>query len=147
MAASAAWSHSTPGRAGWAQRRPGCAIRVGECANAPTRWLARIPGETVNVAVVSLRTAVETAVRYRSCAARVRFAAAVADPLRRSSAGNGSAFAPKTWHSAAASARVEFTRTSVEHSGFEPLTPCLPGKCSPAELMPREPRDCTESRG
>jgi hypothetical protein len=27
----------------------------------------------------------------------------------------------------------------VELRGFEPLTPCLPGKCSPAELMPREP--------
>jgi hypothetical protein len=27
----------------------------------------------------------------------------------------------------------------VEHRGFEPRTPCLPGKCSPAELMPREP--------
>jgi hypothetical protein len=26
----------------------------------------------------------------------------------------------------------------VEHRGFEPRTPCLPGKCSPAELMPRE---------
>lgn len=24
----------------------------------------------------------------------------------------------------------------VEHGGFEPPTPCLPGKCSPAELMP-----------
>ena len=25
----------------------------------------------------------------------------------------------------------------VELRGFEPLTPCLPGKCSPAELQPR----------
>jgi hypothetical protein len=33
--------------------------------------------------------------------------------------------------------RRALIRTLVEHGGFEPPTPCLPGKCSPAELMPR----------
>jgi hypothetical protein len=30
------------------------------------------------------------------------------------------------------------SKIGVEHGGFEPPTPCLPGKCSPAELMPRD---------
>jgi hypothetical protein len=40
------------------------------------------------------------------------------------------------WHSPHLSANPEFAHDWVEHGGFEPPTPCLPGKCSPAELMP-----------
>ena len=36
--------------------------------------------------------------------------------------------------------------TGVEHGGFEPPTPCLPGKCSPAELMPREGKSVAAAR-
>ena len=34
---------------------------------------------------------------------------------------------PKTWHSTLPSASSEFD-PGVEHGGFEPPTPCLPGK-------------------
>ena len=46
------------------------------------------------------------------------------------------------WRSISATAKNEFNITRVEHRGFEPRTPCLPGKCSPAELMPLGTVDC-----
>ena len=47
------------------------------------------------------------------------------------------------WRSISATAKNDFDVTRVEHRGFEPRTPCLPGKCSPAELMPREFKSVT----
>src|SRR5262245_13426769 len=48
----------------------------------------------------------------------------------------------KALPSRAREGRFEFD-FRVEHGGFEPPTPCLPGKCSPAELMPLGDYECT----
>ena len=39
----------------------------------------------------------------------------------------------KTWHSTLPSAN-SVIRKSVEHGGFEPPTPCLPGKCEYVQI-------------
>ena len=82
----------------------------------------------------------------RNCGTRSQLpqSSSVSDRSRRSLAicvcRQGVRFCAKCCRSMLMSAKTEFTNDGVEHRGFEPRTPCLPGKCSPAELMPRELR-------
>ena len=82
----------------------------------------------------------------RNCGTRSQLpqSSSVSDRSRRSLAirvcRQGVRFCARCCRSMLMSAKTEFTNEGVEHRGFEPRTPCLPGKCSPAELMPRERR-------
>jgi hypothetical protein len=75
----------------------------------------------------------------RNCGTRSQLpqSSSVSDRFRRSLAisvcRQGVRFYPRIWRSTLVSAKIEFTNEGVEHGGFEPPTPCLPGtgnRCS-----------------